>query len=96
MPRVTNSVHFLKGSNRGFAFVEYTDADDASEAIYNLDGSELYGKVLSVSLAKEGQGRLDTNKAVWSTDEFFQETMGQGEKQQDVAAESLKEGGVKL
>jgi RNA recognition motif-containing protein len=86
----------LKGSNKGFAFVEYTDADDASEAIYNLDGSELYGKVLSVSLAKEGQGRLDTNKAVWSTDDFFQETIGQGEEKQDTAVESLKEGGVKL
>lgn len=75
--------------------MEYTDADDASEAVYNLDGSELYGKVLSVNLAREGQGRLDPNKAVWSTDEFYQETIGQAEEKQDEAVESLKEEGVK-
>lgn len=63
---------YASGKHKGFAFVEYIDGEDASEAIYNLDGSELYGKVLSVNLAQHNQTSLSSNKAVWSTDEFFQ------------------------
>uniref|UniRef100_A0A7S3QJZ2 RRM domain-containing protein n=1 Tax=Chaetoceros debilis TaxID=122233 RepID=A0A7S3QJZ2_9STRA len=63
---------YASGKHKGFAFVEYIDGEDASEAIYNLDGSELYGRVLNVNLAQHNQNRLSSNKAVWSTDEFFQ------------------------
>ncbi|KAL7624382.1 hypothetical protein AAE478_005946 [Parahypoxylon ruwenzoriense] len=38
--------------HRGFAYVEYEDADDAKEAIDNMDQSEFFGRVLRVSAAK--------------------------------------------
>lgn len=62
---------YALGRHKGFAFVEYNDAEDASEAIYNLDGSELYGRVLTVNLAQRDRLNINSNKAVWSTDDFF-------------------------
>lgn len=46
---------YVKGVHRGFAFVEFVDADDAQEAVYNVDGAELLGKVLRVNLANPNQ-----------------------------------------
>jgi peptidyl-prolyl isomerase E (cyclophilin E) len=43
------------GKHRHFAFVEFEDADDASEAIFNMDGSDLIGKTMRVSLAQQNQ-----------------------------------------
>lgn len=65
-----------KSSHKGFGFVEFEDADDAAEAIFNMDGAELMGKVLNVSLAQPNQIDSDRNKAVWSTDEWFQKQAG--------------------
>jgi peptidyl-prolyl isomerase E (cyclophilin E) len=59
---------YAKGIHKSFAFVEFEDPDDAEEAIYNMDGAELMGKTLSVSLAQANQMR-QSNKAVWSSDE---------------------------
>eukprot|EP00543_Licmophora_paradoxa_P013957 CAMPEP_0202479060 /NCGR_PEP_ID=MMETSP1360-20130828/94787_1 /ASSEMBLY_ACC=CAM_ASM_000848 /TAXON_ID=515479 /ORGANISM="Licmophora paradoxa, Strain CCMP2313" /LENGTH=140 /DNA_ID=CAMNT_0049106369 /DNA_START=32 /DNA_END=454 /DNA_ORIENTATION=+ len=74
---------YVKGVHKGFAFVEYEDADDAAEAIDNMDGAELMGKVLSVSVAQPNQLKDFHNKAVWSTDEWFQKQAGiQSEAQQ--------------
>mmetsp|Transcript_42841 Transcript_42841/g.48679 ORF Transcript_42841/g.48679 Transcript_42841/m.48679 type:complete len:143 (-) Transcript_42841:210-638(-) len=66
-----------KSSHKGFGFVEFEDADDAAEAIFNMDGAELMGKVLNVTLAKPNQMDYgNRNKAVWSTDEWFQKQAG--------------------
>ena len=81
------------GKHKGFAFVEYNDGEDAAEAIYNLDGSELYGRVLSVNLAQHNRVNLNSNKAVWSTDEFFQ-TLQEKEKKDDGRETLREEGGV--
>eukprot|EP00591_Stephanopyxis_turris_P005083 CAMPEP_0195515882 /NCGR_PEP_ID=MMETSP0794_2-20130614/6793_1 /TAXON_ID=515487 /ORGANISM="Stephanopyxis turris, Strain CCMP 815" /LENGTH=152 /DNA_ID=CAMNT_0040644375 /DNA_START=74 /DNA_END=532 /DNA_ORIENTATION=- len=67
---------YAKGTHKGFGFVEYEDCEDAAEAIYNMDGSELMGRVLSVSLAKPHQHKLGSHKPVWSTDEWFKEQSG--------------------
>ena len=63
---------FVKGTHKGFAFVEYLDADDAEEAIYNMDGAELFGRALNVNLARQDSIQLGSHKAVWTTDEWFQ------------------------
>lgn len=63
---------YVKGTHKGFAFVEFQDADDAAEALYNMDGAEISGKTLSVSIANANQIKLGSHKAVWSTDEWFQ------------------------
>jgi RNA recognition motif-containing protein len=36
------------GKNRGFGFVEYENPGDASEAIFNMNNGELFGRVLTV------------------------------------------------
>lgn len=69
-------MNYAKGIHKGFGFVEYEDADDAAEAIDNMDGSELMGKVLSVSVAQPNQLKDFHSKAVWSTDEWFQKQAG--------------------
>lgn len=54
--------------HRGFAYVEYEDADDAQEAIDNMDQAEFYGRVLRVSAAKPPKSAaegLGSKTAVW-------------------------------
>jgi RNA recognition motif-containing protein len=50
------------GKTRGFAFCEYDDADDAQEAIFNMDGSDLMGRTIKVNLAQQNQlGKLSSS-----------------------------------
>jgi len=54
--------------HRGFGYVEFEAAEDAKEAIDNMDQSELFGRVIRVNVAKEkkaeGEG-LGSKTAVW-------------------------------
>ncbi|KAM0277918.1 hypothetical protein ACHAQH_005461 [Verticillium albo-atrum] len=55
-------------THRGFAYVEYEDVDDAKEAIDNMDQSEFFGRIISVSAAKipkSAEEGLGSKKAVW-------------------------------
>lgn len=54
--------------HRGFAYVEYEDAEDAKEAIDNMDQSEFFGRILKVSAAKapkSAEEGLGSKTAVW-------------------------------
>lgn len=54
--------------HRGFAYVEYEDAEDAKEAVDNMDQSEFFGRVLKVSAAKPPKSAnegLGSKTAVW-------------------------------
>ena len=54
--------------HRGFAYVEFEDADDAKEAIDNMDQSELFGRVIKVSAAKvpkSANSGLNSKMALW-------------------------------
>jgi RNA recognition motif-containing protein len=62
--------------NRGFAFVEFVNDDDAADALDNMDGCEIYGKVLRCNVAK-ALPKIEKGKAVWSAEEWIQ---GQGEE----------------
>jgi peptidyl-prolyl isomerase E (cyclophilin E) len=62
---------YVKGTHRGFAFVEYEDADDAEEAIFNMDGAELLGRTIKVSLAQPNQVNK-LSEAIWKSDEWYQ------------------------
>lgn len=42
----------LTEKHRGYGFIEYESQEDASEAIENMDQSELFGCVLKVNLTK--------------------------------------------
>lgn len=52
------------GRPRGFGFVEYESAQDAQKAVSTLDGIDLRGRTIHVSVAREraprdGQSRRD-------------------------------------
>jgi RNA recognition motif-containing protein len=54
--------------HRGFAYVEFETADDAKEAIDNMDQSEFFGRVIKVTAAKipkSADEGLGSKKAVW-------------------------------
>ena len=54
--------------HRGFGYVEFELAQDAKEAIDNMDQSELFGRVIRVAQAKPqkeaGEG-LGSKTAIW-------------------------------
>jgi RNA recognition motif-containing protein len=55
-------------AHRGFAYVEYEDAEDAKEAIDNMDQSEFFGRVIKVSAAKapkRADEGLGSKTALW-------------------------------
>lgn len=50
------------GRSRGFGFVEMASNDEASEAMSKLNGKEIEGRNLSVSVAREKENRRDNNR----------------------------------
>jgi len=84
---------YVKGKHRGFAFVEYEDADDAEECIFNMDGADLAGRTIAVSVAQPNQvhklssssggaaggGAAPGAEAVWKSDEWFQQQVAVGQ-----------------
>ncbi|KAF9877760.1 RNA recognition domain-containing protein [Colletotrichum karsti] len=62
--------------HRGFAYVEYEDAEDAKEAIDNMDQSEFFGRVIKVSAAKVPKSAdegLGSKKALWEQEGWLAE-----------------------
>jgi RNA recognition motif-containing protein len=54
--------------HRGFAYIEYGDAEDAKEAIDNMDQAELFGRVIKVTAAKAPKSAtegLGSKTAIW-------------------------------
>merc|ERR1712098_503234 len=70
--------------HRGFAFIEFENAEDASAAIDNTNDGERFGRTLRVNLAKPMRSKEGGNRAVWADDEWLQKYAGA----------SLAEGGV--
>jgi peptidyl-prolyl isomerase E (cyclophilin E) len=67
---------YVSGKHKGFAFCEFEDPEDAEEAIFNMDGAELLGRFLKVSLAQPNQVSklsVKNNEAIWKSDEWFQQ-----------------------
>jgi len=62
-----------KELHRGFGYVEFSLAEDASEAIDNMDQAELYGRVIKVNPAKPQKDvneGLGSRTAVWEQDGY--------------------------
>lgn len=62
--------------HRGFGYIEFEDANDAKEAINNMDQSELYGRVIKVALAKPdkregGEPGLGSTVAIWEQEGYL-------------------------
>lgn len=66
IPKSENSSS--QDSHRGFGYVEFEMPVDADEAIYNMDQSELFGRIIKVAHAnpqKESNEGLGSKRAVW-------------------------------
>jgi peptidyl-prolyl isomerase E (cyclophilin E) len=78
-------MNHASGKHRGFGFVEFEDDEDAKEALDNMDGAELFGRTLRVTLAKPQQGAGGgAGKAVWAAGDWFA----------NLAAQELEEEGA--
>ncbi|CAK91255.1 unnamed protein product (macronuclear) [Paramecium tetraurelia] len=56
--------------NRGFAFIEYEDIEDAEAAIDNYDEGELFGKIVKVKPAKPYKPKSFYTKPVWHSEDW--------------------------
>lgn len=54
--------------------MEFELEEDAAAALDNMDGAELYGKVLRCNVAK-AMPKLPPGKAVWSAEEWIQNSL---------------------
>jgi peptidyl-prolyl isomerase E (cyclophilin E) len=50
--------------------VEFESEEDCADAIENMEGAELFGKVLRCNIAKP-MSKAPSGKAIWSADEWF-------------------------
>lgn len=50
------------GNSRGFGFVEMQSADEANRAMDKLNGKEVEGRTISVSVARERERRTDNRR----------------------------------
>ena len=75
---------YAKGTSKGFAFVEFEEAEDASEAIFNRHGADLLGRTLQVSMAQANQASK-LSEPVWNSDEWHQQQQQQGDGDKDKA-----------
>lgn len=69
LPKNENPNSNATEPHRGFAYVEFEDADDAKEAMDNMDQSELFGRVIKVTPAKAPKSAdegLGSKTAVWA------------------------------
>merc|ERR1711967_63279 len=92
-PATCTSAHELNHSHsyalaftekhRGFAFVQFDDKGDAADAIDNMNGGELFGRVLRVNLAKPDAAMRGSHRPVWeaNADGYFK---GGGENGEDI------------
>lgn len=68
LPKNENPSTNTTEPHRGFAYVEFEDADDAREAMDNMDQSELFGRIIKVTAAKAPKSAnegLGSKKALW-------------------------------
>lgn len=70
------SFHRMKSID--FVYFAFVHHEIANECIFNMDGSDLMGRTIKVSLAQQNQlSKLSSQsakgQAIWSSDEWFQQ-----------------------
>ncbi|SBS88203.1 RNA-binding protein, putative [Plasmodium ovale] len=66
-------VNLVTKKNRGFAFIQYVEKEDANHALYNMNNFELNGRKIYVNYSKTK--KMDQYKPVWIDDLYNQEQM---------------------
>ncbi|OWR47406.1 peptidyl-prolyl cis-trans isomerase E [Danaus plexippus] len=62
--------------HRGFAFIEFENAEDAAAAIDNMNDSELFGRTIRVNIAAPQRIKEGSTRPVWSEDSWLQKHAG--------------------
>jgi peptidyl-prolyl isomerase E (cyclophilin E) len=55
---------YTSGKNKGFGFIEFEEEADAAAALENMNDSELYGRVLRVTIARPQKAARANNRPV--------------------------------
>ncbi|KAF9823193.1 hypothetical protein SFRURICE_001144 [Spodoptera frugiperda] len=63
--------------HRGFAFIEFENAEDAAAAIDNMNDSELFGRTIRVNIAAPQRIKEGSTRPVWSEDSWLQKYAGE-------------------
>mmetsp|Transcript_34442 Transcript_34442/g.50350 ORF Transcript_34442/g.50350 Transcript_34442/m.50350 type:complete len:132 (+) Transcript_34442:182-577(+) len=74
--------------NRGFGFVHFEEEEDAAAAMENMEGAEIYGRVVKVNIARPMTHKLGASKPVWSAEEWFEKNV-KDEDNEPVPEDSL-------
>ncbi|KAI3610413.1 cyclophilin type peptidyl-prolyl cis-trans [Moniliophthora roreri] len=69
----TNPSQQNEAKHRGFAFVTYSSAADAQDAIDNMDLNELRGRVIKVNLAKPMKTPMQLGGNLWESEEWLKQ-----------------------
>ncbi|XP_055638467.1 peptidyl-prolyl cis-trans isomerase E [Toxorhynchites rutilus septentrionalis] len=69
-------VDYESQKHRGFAFIEFENAEDAAAAVDNMNDSELCGRTIRVNIAKPQRIKEGSNKPVWAEDAWLQQHAG--------------------
>lgn len=67
---------YESGKHRGFAFLEYELAEDAADAMDNMNESELFGRTIRVNLSKPQKSRENSSRAIWADDAWLEKYAG--------------------
>ncbi|GAW83414.1 putative RNA bainding protein [Plasmodium gonderi] len=82
-------INIVTKKNRGFAFIEYVEKDDAKHALYNMNNFELNGMKIYVNYSKNK--KMEQHKPVWIDDLYNQEKMKLLEEEEEEEEEEEKE-----
>ncbi|KAL4707651.1 hypothetical protein ACJJTC_007001 [Scirpophaga incertulas] len=70
-------IDYESEKHRGFAFVEFENAEDAAAAIDNMNDSELFGRTIRVNIAAPQKIKEGSMRPVWSDDAWLQKHAGE-------------------
>lgn len=62
--------------HKGFAFIEFQLAEDAADAIDNMDNSEILGKTIRVNIAKPMKYKDSGSQPIWANDDYLRRVEG--------------------
>lgn len=67
---------------KGFGFIEFDEYDDCLHAIENMEDSELNGRILRVSFARENKFKEGHHRPVWMEEEYHRKYLNSEEQEE--------------
>ncbi|XP_053675515.1 peptidyl-prolyl cis-trans isomerase E [Anopheles nili] len=85
-------IDYESQKHRGFAFIEFENAEDAAAAVDNMNDSELCGRTIRVNTAKPQRIKEGSNRPVWADDNWLQKHAGATLKNNDNNEQQMETG----